>query len=141
MSSIVFNRLFIIFAEVTIVKTFHASGETYLCTKRHTHTHTRTRSNGLFRAKERLNRVRDIAHVPIKRNYQTLVFAVHSAEPREREREREGGTVGNPSKLPRYSLPIPWRIEIKLIRGPRYQDLNKSTAQVTDRSQQVGHVL
>lgn len=33
------------------------------------------------------------------------------------------------------------RIEIKPIRGPRYQDLNKSTAQVTDRSQQVGHVL
>lgn len=89
-------------------------------------------SNGLFGAKERVNRARDIAHVPVKRNYQTLVFAIHWIE-------REA--AGNPSKLLRYSLPIPWRIEIKLIRGPRYQDLNKSTAQVTDRSQQVGHVL
>ncbi|CAK9795979.1 hypothetical protein ANTPLA_LOCUS593 [Anthophora plagiata] len=41
--------------------------------------------------------------------------------------------AANPSGRPRYFSSVLRRIEIKLIRSPCYQDLNKSTAQVGHR--------
>lgn len=57
-------------------------------------------------------------------------------------RSIEPGQSLDSADPPRYSFSIVSRGELKLSRYEvqRYQDLNKSTAQVSDRSQQVGHV-
>lgn len=77
------------------------------------------------------------AHAQSRSNTIIKRPCLRSIEPRESRTTAKSieDTSCIPSPFPRGELKLSW-YEVQ-----RYQDLNKSTAQVSDRSQQVGHVL